>query len=57
MDRSGLPDINTLSPRACGPQALGVYIRQAMSAHVTIVICHLVAGHKSTYVTNNSSKH
>ena len=26
MGTRGLPDINTLSPRACGPRALGVYI-------------------------------
>ena len=26
----GLPDTSTLSPRACGPQALGVHIRQTM---------------------------
>ena len=31
----GLPDIHTLSPRACGPRALGVYIRQTTCAHVT----------------------
>ena len=37
MGTNGLPDIYTLSPRACGPRALGVYIRQTMSAHV---MCH-----------------
>ena len=35
MGTRGLPDIYTLSPRACGPQALGVYIRQTTLAHVT----------------------
>ena len=33
----GLPDIYTLSPRACGPCALGVYIRQTTRAHVTTI--------------------
>ena len=29
----------TLSPRACGPLALGVHIRQNTCAHVTTVNC------------------
>ena len=29
----GLPDMYTLSPRACGPQASGVHIRQTTHAH------------------------
>ena len=29
----GLPDMYTLSPRACGPRALGVHIRQTTHAH------------------------
>ena len=33
MCTRGLPDIYTLSPRACGPRALGVYIRQTTRAH------------------------
>ena len=33
----GLPDIYTLSPRACGPCASGVYIRQTTRAHVTTI--------------------
>ena len=33
MCTRGLPDIYTLSPRACGPRALGVYIRQTTHAH------------------------
>ena len=33
MCTRGLPDIYTLSPRACGPWALGVYIRQTTCAH------------------------
>ena len=37
MGTSGLPDIYTLSPRACGPRALGVYIRQTTLAHVTTI--------------------
>ena len=37
MGTRGLPDIYTLSPRACGPRALGVYIRQTTHAHVTTI--------------------
>ena len=33
MGTSGLPDIHTQSPRAAGPKAEGVYIRQTTSAH------------------------
>ena len=29
--------IYTLSPRACGPRGLGVYIRQTTRAHVTTI--------------------
>ena len=35
MGTHGLPDIYALSPQACGPRALGVYIRQITRAHVT----------------------
>ena len=38
MCTRGLLDIYTLSPRACGPRALGVYIRQTTHAHGIIVI-------------------
>ena len=34
---SGLPDVYILNPRACGPQASGVHIRQITNAHV---MCH-----------------
>ena len=39
MGTSGLLDIYTLSLRACGPRALGVYIRQTTCAymHVTTI--------------------
>ena len=38
MGTSGLTDIYTRSPRACGPRAEGVYIRQTTSAHgITIM--------------------
>ena len=37
MGMSGLPDIYTLSTRAAGPRAEGVYIRQTTSAHVTTI--------------------
>jgi len=33
----GLPDMSTLSPRACGPRASGVHIRQTTRACVTTV--------------------
>ena len=33
MCTRGLPGIYTLSPRACGPRASGVYIRQTTRAH------------------------
>ena len=33
MCTRGFPDIYTLSPRACGPRASGVYIRQTTRAH------------------------
>ena len=33
MCTRGLPDIYTLSPRACSPRASGVYIRQTTRAH------------------------
>ena len=33
MGMNGLPDIYTLRPRAAGPRAEGVYIRQTTSAH------------------------
>ena len=32
-----LPDMYALSPRACGPQASGIHIRQIPRAHVTII--------------------
>ena len=36
-----LPDMSTLSPRACGPWASGVHIRQITSTHacVTTIKC------------------
>ena len=38
----GLPDMYTLSPRACGPRASGVHIRQTTHAHVTTITCNIV---------------
>ena len=35
MCTCGLPDMYTLIPRACGPLALSVHIRQTTLAHVT----------------------
>ena len=42
----GLPDMYTLSPRACGPQASGVHIRQTTRACVTTIKCH-TSGNKA----------
>ena len=36
-----LPDMYALSPRACGPQALGIHIRQIPRAHVTTITCNM----------------
>ena len=35
MGMSALPDMYSQSPRAAGPRAEGIHIRQSMSAHVT----------------------
>ena len=52
MCTRGLPDIYTLSPRACGPRASGVYIRQTTRAHgITIKYLLYVLG----YFNINSS--
>ena len=40
MDMSGLPDIYTRSPRATGPSAEGVHIRQTTSGHGITDMCH-----------------
>ena len=56
MGKSGLPDIYTQSTRATGPRAKDVYIRQTTSAHGIAIMCHLVMGHKHTYVINIRSK-
>ena len=34
-----LPDMYALSPRACGPRASGIHIRQIPRAHVTTITC------------------
>ena len=39
MCTRGLPDIYTFSPRACGPRASGVYIRQTTRAHGITTKC------------------
>ena len=39
----GLPDMSTLSPRAHGPQASGIHIRQITHACVTTVTCVIMA--------------
>ena len=35
MGRRDLPDMYARSPRACGPRASGIHIRQIPTAHVT----------------------
>ena len=37
MGTRNLPDMYALSPRACGPRALGIHIRQIPRAHVTTI--------------------
>jgi len=37
-----LPDMYTLSPRACGPRALGLHIRQIPRAHVTTITYRII---------------
>ena len=32
-----LPDMYALSPRACGPRALGIHIKQITRAYVTTI--------------------
>ena len=34
-----LPDMYALSPRGCGPRALGIHIRQIPHGHVTTITC------------------
>ena len=34
MGTRALPDMYALSPRACGPRASGIHIRQSTHAHV-----------------------
>ena len=39
-----LPDMYALSPRACGPQASGIHIRQIPRAHVTTITYCILRG-------------
>ena len=41
LGMSGLPDMYTRSPRAAGPRAEGVHIRQTTNAHGITVMCHI----------------
>ena len=41
MDTHGLPDMYTLSPRACSPHASDAHIKQTTCAHVTNNKCLL----------------
>ena len=52
MGMSGLPDMYTRSPRAAGPRAEGVHIRQTTNAHGITVMCHMVGmGDTSTKIS------
>ena len=37
MGTCDLPDMYALSPRICGPRALGIHIRQITRAYVTTI--------------------
>ena len=41
MGTRDLPDMYALSPRAYGPRALGIHIRQITCAHVTTITCNM----------------
>ena len=41
MGTRDLPEMYALSPRACGPRALGIHIRQITRAHVTTITYYL----------------
>jgi len=49
-----LPDMYALSPRACGPQALGIHIWQIPRTHVTTItyIYIYTHTHTDTYIYN-----
>ena len=55
MGTSDLPDIYTRSPRATGPRAEGVYIRQITSAHGITNIYQSMCNHVWANQHNNSS--
>ena len=55
------PDMYALSPRACGPRALGIHIRQIPRAHVTTITyawnamcCLSDRVHKSLHAYNDT---
>ena len=49
MSTRGLPDMYTLSPRACGPRASGVHIRQTTRVHgITITYTTMTSYIKGT---------
>ena len=50
MGTRDLPDMYALSPRACGPRALGIHIRQITRAHVTTIKCMYVRTYMHAYV-------
>ena len=42
MAMRDLPDMYARSPRACGPLALGIHIRQITNGHVITIMYHFV---------------
>ena len=42
MSTRGLPDMYTLSPRACGPWASGLHIRQITRVHGITITCKII---------------
>ena len=42
MAMGDLPDMHARAPRAYGPWALGIHIRQIMNGHVTTIMYHFV---------------
>ena len=50
MGTRALPDMYALSPRACGPRASGIHIRQSTRAHVITYTCILLCMYVLTCV-------
>jgi len=55
MGTSALSDMYARSPRAAGPRAKGIHIRQSMSAHVITNMLHFLALLKSAQTLISSA--